>query len=210
MSVLVASFVRPLFEETNQHNTKQLKEDIILHYLLSLRVTPRPFAVSNKRYPLRKTHNEHRLVNSDAVSRVLRDPLAGFRRVSAVVCCARRMYRYKPSGLTCWLSHSFRIGLEAKILSDVCSTHCFLHLTVSSRTDSINPVKIVIHVFPSISPWHVGTVCLGLMSYIVLSDVKNVLYWGVSIFFRSILSIFFRNVEVIGRYVSGYSVYLNR
>lgn len=64
--------------------------------------------------------------------------------------------------------------------------------------DSINPVKIFLHVFPSVQPWHVATLSLLLMTYVFISELKQLLYFGVKIFFRSILSIFFREVEVIG------------
>jgi hypothetical protein len=37
------------------------------------------------------------------------------------------------------------------------------------------------------------------MTYIFISDVKAILYFSVKIFFHSILSIFFRRVETIGR-----------
>lgn len=82
----------------------------------------------------------------------------------------------------------------------------FLHFPARSNNPShiktrINPIKIFLHVFPVISPWHVAVLSLACMIYIFLSDVKNMLYFMVKIFFHSILSIFFRNVEVIGRYV---------
>ena len=63
----------------------------------------------------------------------------------------------------------------------------------------VNPVKMFLHVFPAVSPWQIAVVCGGFMTYIFLSDVKNMLYFGIKIFFHSIISIFFRNVEIIGR-----------
>lgn len=65
--------------------------------------------------------------------------------------------------------------------------------------DSINPVKIFLHVFPTVQPWHVATVSILLMVYVFISEMKALLYFSVSIFFQSILSIFFREVETIGR-----------
>jgi glycerol-3-phosphate O-acyltransferase/dihydroxyacetone phosphate acyltransferase len=65
--------------------------------------------------------------------------------------------------------------------------------------DEINPVKVVVHVFPSIAPWHFATLCILLMAYIFFSSIKEVFYFSVKIFFHSILSIFFREVQVIGR-----------
>lgn len=64
----------------------------------------------------------------------------------------------------------------------------------------INPVKIILHVFPSISRWHIATLSIGLMAYVFLSEMKQVLYNMVKIFSHSILSIFFRDVEVVGRH----------
>ena len=61
-----------------------------------------------------------------------------------------------------------------------------------------SPVKIFLHVFPSVAPWHIATVCLGLSVYIWISEFKELLYFGVKIFFHSVLSIFFREVEIIG------------
>lgn len=60
-------------------------------------------------------------------------------------------------------------------------------------------MKIFLHVFPNILPWHIATVCLLLSSYIWISEFKALLYFSVKIFFHSILSIFFRDVEIIGR-----------
>jgi glycerol-3-phosphate O-acyltransferase / dihydroxyacetone phosphate acyltransferase len=60
-------------------------------------------------------------------------------------------------------------------------------------------VKLFLHVFPTISPVHVAAVCTIVMSYIFLSDLKDHVYLSIKVFFHSILSIFFRDVEVIGR-----------
>jgi hypothetical protein len=65
----------------------------------------------------------------------------------------------------------------------------------------INPVKVFLHVFPSVKPLHVAAVALSLMIYIFISDVKALVYAGIKTFFHSILSIFFRSVDVVGRYV---------
>mmetsp|Transcript_11039 Transcript_11039/g.16907 ORF Transcript_11039/g.16907 Transcript_11039/m.16907 type:complete len:659 (+) Transcript_11039:72-2048(+) len=66
--------------------------------------------------------------------------------------------------------------------------------------DSINPVKIFLHVFPSVKPWHVASVSLVLMIYVFISEFKALLYFSMKVFFNSIASIFFRSVEVVGRY----------
>ena len=64
--------------------------------------------------------------------------------------------------------------------------------------DAINPVKIVLHVFPQIAPWHIAILCVGLMLYVFVSEMKDLLYFAVKMFFHSILSIFFKIVEVVG------------
>ena len=56
-----------------------------------------------------------------------------------------------------------------------------------------------LHTFPGVAPWHIAVVCAIAMTYIFLSDVKEMLYFMIKIFFHSILSIFFRNVEIVGR-----------
>eukprot|EP00545_Synedropsis_sp_CCMP1620_P011222 CAMPEP_0119011040 /NCGR_PEP_ID=MMETSP1176-20130426/5410_1 /TAXON_ID=265551 /ORGANISM="Synedropsis recta cf, Strain CCMP1620" /LENGTH=651 /DNA_ID=CAMNT_0006963799 /DNA_START=183 /DNA_END=2138 /DNA_ORIENTATION=+ len=65
--------------------------------------------------------------------------------------------------------------------------------------DSINPVKIFLHVFPTVAPWHVATVTIALMTYVFISEMKALLYFSVKVFFNSIVSIFFRTVDVVGR-----------
>lgn len=55
------------------------------------------------------------------------------------------------------------------------------------------------NVFPAVAPWHVAFVCLALSTYIWISEFKELLYFSVKIFFHSILSIFFRDVEIVGR-----------
>lgn len=65
--------------------------------------------------------------------------------------------------------------------------------------DEVNPVKLILHMFPALQAWHVATLSASLMVYIFLSDIKNLLYSFVKVYFHSILSIFFRSVEIIGR-----------
>ena len=64
--------------------------------------------------------------------------------------------------------------------------------------DTINPVKIVLHVFPFVHPWHVASVCVLLFVYVFIKEMKDLLYFSVKVFFHSILSIFFRDVEIVG------------
>lgn len=70
---------------------------------------------------------------------------------------------------------------------------------ITLTVDQINPVKIFLHVFPAVAPWHIVSVCVLLSLYIWISEFKKLLYFSVRIFFHSILSIFFREVEIIGR-----------
>jgi len=65
--------------------------------------------------------------------------------------------------------------------------------------DSINPVKIFLHVFPNVAPWHVALTTIMLMLYVFVSEMKQLLYFTVKIFFHSILSIFFREVSIVGK-----------
>lgn len=65
--------------------------------------------------------------------------------------------------------------------------------------DSINPVKIFLHVFPSVKAWHIASLSMLLIVYVFISEMKDILYFSVKIFFHSILSIFFREVQIIGK-----------
>jgi 1-acyl-sn-glycerol-3-phosphate acyltransferase len=62
-----------------------------------------------------------------------------------------------------------------------------------------SPVKIFLHVFPNIQPWQVALTSVVLMTYVFISEMKQMLYFGVKIFFHSILSIFFREVSIVGK-----------
>jgi len=65
--------------------------------------------------------------------------------------------------------------------------------------DEINPVKIFLHVFSGIvAPWHIASLSVLLMSYVFISEMKQLLYFSVKVFFHSILSIFFREVSIVG------------
>ncbi|KAL7577041.1 hypothetical protein ACA910_006783 [Epithemia clementina (nom. ined.)] len=64
--------------------------------------------------------------------------------------------------------------------------------------DALNPIKILCSAVPWLHPWHWASTSLALLVYVVLSEFKQVLYFLVKAFFHSILSIFFRHVEVVG------------
>jgi glycerol-3-phosphate O-acyltransferase/dihydroxyacetone phosphate acyltransferase len=58
---------------------------------------------------------------------------------------------------------------------------------------------MLLHVFPNVLPWHVALTALLLMLYVFISEMKQMLYFSVKIFFHSILSIFFREVSIVGK-----------
>mmetsp|Transcript_19910 Transcript_19910/g.46706 ORF Transcript_19910/g.46706 Transcript_19910/m.46706 type:complete len:715 (-) Transcript_19910:699-2843(-) len=72
---------------------------------------------------------------------------------------------------------------------------CIIVLAV----DELNPVKLLFHVFPSIRPWHLASAAAVCSLYVIVSEFKELLYFGVTMFFNSMLSIFFREIEVIGK-----------
>jgi len=65
--------------------------------------------------------------------------------------------------------------------------------------DELNPVKLFLHVFPTIQPWQLATVAFLAILYVSVSEFKELLYFGVKIFINSMLSIFFRDIEVLGK-----------
>ena len=64
----------------------------------------------------------------------------------------------------------------------------------------LSPIKIILQVFPFIQPWHIATISILLIIYIFISEMKQLLYFTVKIFFHSILSTFFREVNIIGTF----------
>ena len=83
--------------------------------------------------------------------------------------------------------------------ADVTKTQlAILCIIICLSVDAINPVKIVLHVFPQIAVWHVVILCTLVIVYLVVSEIKSLLYFSVKVFFHSILSIVFREVHVIG------------
>ena len=65
--------------------------------------------------------------------------------------------------------------------------------------DAVNPVKLFLHVFPSFHPWHLAVAASISSIYVIVSEFKELLYFAVKIFINSMLSIFFREIEVIGK-----------
>ena len=62
----------------------------------------------------------------------------------------------------------------------------------------LNPVHILVNAIGPLKYWHLATLATSLMIYVTLSEIKQVVIWCVKIFFHSILSIFFSQVEVVG------------
>ena len=75
----------------------------------------------------------------------------------------------------------------------------FFYMIVLLSLDVLNPVKIFLHVFPAIAPWHIASLAIGCMVYTIVMNLRPLLYFMTKIFFHSILSIFFSDVQVVGR-----------
>lgn len=75
----------------------------------------------------------------------------------------------------------------------------FFYIIVLLSLDIINPVKIFLHVFPSISAWHIAALAIICMIYTFIVNMRELLYFAVKIFFHSILSIFFSDVQIVGK-----------
>lgn len=75
----------------------------------------------------------------------------------------------------------------------------FFYIIVLLSLDVLNPVKIFLHVFPAIAPWHIASLAIGCMAYTFIMNLRPLLYFSTKVFFHSILSIFFNDVQVVGR-----------
>lgn len=62
-----------------------------------------------------------------------------------------------------------------------------------------SPVKILLQNFSAIQPWHVGCTCLILSAYLWALEFKDLLYYSTKQFLRFILTIFFHDIDVVGR-----------
>lgn len=88
-----------------------------------------------------------------------------------------------------------------RMMSELDATRAKLALftvIILLAVDTVNPIKIFLHVFPIVQPWHIASICIVFCIYIFISEMKELLYFAVKVFFHSILSIFFREVDVIG------------
>jgi len=89
-----------------------------------------------------------------------------------------------------------------KNISNIAFTRTVLGLllgVIVLAVDELNPVKLFLHVFPSVHPWHLATIASISSLYVMVSEFKELLYFAVKIFINSMLSIFFREIEVIGK-----------
>jgi len=75
----------------------------------------------------------------------------------------------------------------------------FFYIIVLLSLDVLNPVKIFLHVFPAIAPWHIASLAIGCMAYTFIMNLRPLIYFSTKVFFHSILSIFFNDVQVVGR-----------
>lgn len=75
----------------------------------------------------------------------------------------------------------------------------FFYIVILLSLDVLNPVKIFMHVFPAFAPWHVASIAIGCLVYIFIVNMRPLVYFASKVFFHSITSIFFNDVQVIGR-----------
>lgn len=52
--------------------------------------------------------------------------------------------------------------------------------------DELNPVLIVLHVFPTVQRWHVAAAAVLLMAYVFLTHFKQLVYYTIKTFFHSV------------------------
>jgi len=74
----------------------------------------------------------------------------------------------------------------------------FFYIIILLSVDLINPVKIFVHVFPAIYPWHIAALSGACWIYTFIVNMRPLLYYASKIFFHSILSIFFNDIQIVG------------
>lgn len=78
------------------------------------------------------------------------------------------------------------------------NTHVFLSmLMIVLASPSLNPVLLFCEAL-SIPPIFFSTLAVVFLIHTLGSDAHNIVYYATRIFFHSILSIFFRSIEVVG------------
>mmetsp|Transcript_54144 Transcript_54144/g.115047 ORF Transcript_54144/g.115047 Transcript_54144/m.115047 type:complete len:682 (+) Transcript_54144:185-2230(+) len=94
------------------------------------------------------------------------------------------------------------VGKKETMMSELDYTKAqlaFFYIIVLLSLDVLNPVKIFLHVFPAVAPWHIASLAIGCMAYIYIVNIRPLLYFATKVFFHSILSIFFNDIQVVGR-----------
>lgn len=95
-------------------------------------------------------------------------------------------------------------GIETKgtMLSELDYTKAqlaFFYIIVLLSLDVLNPVKIFLRVFPTVAPWHIATLAIICLLYTFIVNLRPLIYFAVKVFYHSIASIFFNDVQVIGK-----------
>ena len=116
----------------------------------------------------------------------------------------RTLSRYQLSLTTFIKGTTSTMGVEKKgtMMSELDYTKAqlaFFYIIVLLSLDVLNPVKIFLHVFPAVAPWHVASLAIICMVYIFIVNMRELLYFSAKVFFHSILSIFFNDIQVVGR-----------
>jgi glycerol-3-phosphate O-acyltransferase/dihydroxyacetone phosphate acyltransferase len=96
------------------------------------------------------------------------------------------------------------MGVETKgtMMSELDYTKAqlaFFYIIILLSLDVLNPVKIFLHVFPAVAPWHVASLAILCLVYTFVVNLRPLLYFAAKVFFHSISSIFFNDIQVIGR-----------
>jgi len=73
----------------------------------------------------------------------------------------------------------------------------FLFTLCMLSTDTLNPIKIVTNLL-RLPTWPITYICGALLLNVVYVNAYIIIYSGVRIFFHSILSIFFREIQLVG------------
>lgn len=80
------------------------------------------------------------------------------------------------------------------------ATHAFiLCVLIMLSFKQLNPVARVCMLFGTDDTMWVGVLCMFLLFWLVVTDLRNVTYYAGFTFFNSLLSIFFSSIEVIGK-----------
>jgi len=99
-------------------------------------------------------------------------------------------------------------GVDKNTISNIKYTRSVLGLLgaiIVLSIDTLNPIKLFLHVLHTqlhcegVSAWHIAAIATLCVIYITISEFKELLYFAAKIFINSMLSIFFRDIEVLGK-----------